>query len=95
MAEKDRKVLHFLWVSDITQNQPKFIVPRFNRVVFGVSSSAFLLNINNQTACGVCLESVNIKRAPWRGKAFERMVESTKRCLKKMIDQVKISYDSY
>ena len=37
MAEEGRDVLRFLWVDDI-------VVPRFTRVVFGVSSSPFLLN---------------------------------------------------
>ena len=35
----------------------------------------------------------NIERAPWWGGVFERMVKSTKRCLKKMIDQAKLSLD--
>ena len=44
MAERDRDVLHFLWVSDITKEQLEPIALRFTRVVFGVSSSSFLLN---------------------------------------------------
>ena len=35
----------------------------------------------------------NIERAPWWGGIFERMVRSTKRCLKKMIGRTKLSYD--
>ena len=35
----------------------------------------------------------NIERAPWWGGVFERMVKSTKRCLKKMIGQAKLSLD--
>ena len=35
----------------------------------------------------------NIERAPWWGGIFERMVRSTKHCLKKMIDPTKLSYD--
>ncbi len=43
---------------------------------------------------GVGIEwSFNIERAPWWGGVFERMVKSTKRCLKKMIGQAKFSYD--
>ena len=34
----------------------------------------------------------NIERAPWWGGIFERMVQSTKNCLKK-IDPTKLSYD--
>ena len=43
---------------------------------------------------GVGVEWVfNIERAPWWGGVFERMVRSTKRCLKKMIGQAKLSLD--
>ena len=37
-------MLHFLWVKDIDQTHSEFQVLRFTRVVFGVSSSPFLLN---------------------------------------------------
>lgn len=40
----DRDCLRFLWVKDIYAEEPEFIVYRFNRVVFGVNSSPFLLN---------------------------------------------------
>ena len=43
---------------------------------------------------GVGVEWVfNIERAPWWGGVFERMVRSTKRCLKKMIGQARFSFD--
>ena len=35
----------------------------------------------------------NVKRAPWWGGAFERMVRSTKRCLKKVIGRAHFSLD--
>ena len=35
----------------------------------------------------------NVERAPWWGGAFERMVRSTKRCLKKLIGRSHISLD--
>ena len=35
----------------------------------------------------------NIEKAPWWGGVFERLVKSTKRCLKKMIGQAKLSLD--
>ena len=44
MAEKDRDVLRFLWVNDISLEEPAIVVLRFAQVVFGVSSSPFLLN---------------------------------------------------
>ena len=44
MAKTDQEVLRFLWVDDIEKDQPQPLVLRFTRVVFGVSSSPFLLN---------------------------------------------------
>ena len=44
VAESDRDALRFLWVDDIHSPNPKIIPLRFTRVVFGVSSSPFLLN---------------------------------------------------
>ena len=44
VAESDRDALRFLWVDDIDSPNPKIIPLRFTRVVFGVSSSPFLLN---------------------------------------------------
>ena len=35
----------------------------------------------------------NVEKAPWWGGIFERMVCSTKRCLKKTIGQAKLTYD--
>ena len=44
MAKEDCEVLHFLWVDDIMKERPEPVELRFTRVVFGVSSSPFLLN---------------------------------------------------
>ena len=42
--DSDRDVLRFIWIDDITKYNPELQVFRFARVVFGVSSSPFLLN---------------------------------------------------
>ena len=44
IAETDRDALRFLWVNDITTIPPEIVTLRFARVMFGVSSSPFLLN---------------------------------------------------
>lgn len=35
----------------------------------------------------------NLEKAPWWGGLFERLVKSTKRCLRKMIGQARLSFD--
>ena len=35
----------------------------------------------------------NLEKAPWWGGLFERLIKSTKRCLRKMVGQGKFSYD--
>ena len=35
----------------------------------------------------------NLEKAPWWGGIFERLIKSTKRCLRKLIGQAKFSYD--
>ena len=44
VAKADRDVLRFLWINDPTSEDPNIVVKRFNRVVFEVTSSLFLLN---------------------------------------------------
>ena len=44
VTERDRDFLRFLWIDDISKVNPDVIILRFARVVFGVSSSPFLLN---------------------------------------------------
>ena len=42
--DRDCDVLCFLWVDDVAKDEPEIRDYRFTRVVFGVSSSPFLLN---------------------------------------------------
>jgi len=44
VVAKDRDVLRFLWFDDVFAEEPDVVELRFTRVVFGVSSSPFLLN---------------------------------------------------
>ena len=44
VAKVDRNVLRFLWLDDVWSEHPKVITLRFTRIVFGLSSSPFLLN---------------------------------------------------
>lgn len=44
VEEADHDVLRFLWVKDFKRETPEFKVYRFTCVVFGISSSPFLLN---------------------------------------------------
>ena len=44
VREEDRDALRFLWVDNIEKSVPDIQEMRFTRVVFGVSSSPFLLN---------------------------------------------------
>lgn len=44
IAPDDRDFLWFLWIDDITKDNPEIVIRRFTRVVFGVNSSPFLLN---------------------------------------------------
>ena len=48
ITEKDRDVLRFLWIDNIESQNPNVIELRFARVVFGISSSPFLLNATLQ-----------------------------------------------
>ena len=43
VVEEDKDVLRFLWIDDISKAQ-EVLTLRFKRVMFGVSSSPFLLN---------------------------------------------------
>ena len=42
--DTDRNYLRFLWFEDVFSNEPRIVRNRFARVIFGVTSSPFLLN---------------------------------------------------
>ena len=44
IAKEDRDALRFLWIDDVNDDDPKVVIYRFTRVVFGVTASPFLLN---------------------------------------------------
>ena len=44
IKENERNVLRFLWVDDPFSNSPSILIYRFCRVIFGLTSSPFLLN---------------------------------------------------
>ena len=44
VQEQDRNVLRFLWIDSFEKDDPKLLLCRFCRVVFGFNSSPFLLN---------------------------------------------------
>ena len=46
--EKDRDFLRFLWFDNVFSEQPEIVRNRFARVIFGVTSSPYLLN---ETIC--------------------------------------------
>ena len=41
--ERDRNFLRFLWIQDIEKEDPEIVIKRFTSVVFGLTSSPFLL----------------------------------------------------
>ena len=49
--------------------------------------------VRGHLASNRCQWTFNIERAPWWGGAFERMVQSTKRCLRKMIGRASLTLD--
>ena len=63
------------------------------------AASRFLNSVfKDETVCDHlaekgCAWTFNIERAPWWGGAFERMVQSTKRCLRKMVGQASLTHD--
>lgn len=55
--EVDCDLLRFIWVDDTSKDPPDLIVYRFTCIVFGVSSSPFLLNAMIRFHLEKCLET--------------------------------------
>ena len=49
--------------------------------------------VRNHLAEKGCEWSFHVELAPWWGGAFERMVQSTKRCLRKMVGKASLNHD--
>ena len=62
-------------------------------------AAAHLLSMSNRHSVRIHLAPLkikwifNVERAPWWGGIFERMVRSTKRCLKKVVGQARLSFE--
>ena len=49
IKEADRDVLRFLWIDETDNTNRNIAVKRFNRVLFGVTSSSFCWNQQSDT----------------------------------------------
>ena len=47
-ADEDKNILRFLWLDDVNSGLPRIKVLKCSQIVFGVSSSPFLLNATIQ-----------------------------------------------
>ena len=44
VPEEDRDYMRFLWYDDVSKTNPQIVKYRFTRIIFGATSSQFLLN---------------------------------------------------
>ena len=44
LTPEQRDLLRFIWVNDITKDNPNLVVFRFLRLIFGLNASPFILN---------------------------------------------------
>ena len=44
VSEEQKDFLRFVWLEDIFSDNPKLLILHFNRILFGMNSSPFLLN---------------------------------------------------
>ena len=44
VSEEQKDFLRFIWLEDIFSDNPKLLILRLNRILFGMNSSPFLLN---------------------------------------------------
>ena len=90
------RAVHLDLVADLTT--PCFLLS-FRRFVARRGLPRKILSDNGKTfeAAAKSLHQVkwqfNVPKAPWWGGVFERLIRSTKRCLKKTIGQAKLTYD--
>lgn len=49
--------------------------------------------VQQYLACNQIKWTFNVERAPWWGGVFERLVKSTKRCLRKVVGRARLFYD--
>ena len=63
IAEEHRDLLRFLWYENFDADDPEVIILRFTRVVFGLTSSPFLLNgtISSHVSQNIFNEIHNVK----------------------------------
>ena len=65
----------------------------FKAVVKGISTMLSSSVVQGYSANTGVQWSFNLEKAPWWGGLFERLIKSTKRCLRKTNGQARITYD--
>ena len=72
----------------ISDNGKTFMVAsRFLKSVFKDNT------VHDYLAEKGCEWTFNVERVPWWGGAIKRMVQSTKRCLRRMVGQTSLTHD--
>ena len=98
--EKHRNFLRFIWLEDILSDNPKLLILRFQRVIFGVNSSAVFLDYHISKYFEADSELMNNilwwRGPPWieREKEYwprlnDELLEPNEDCLKEL------NYPSY
>ena len=84
---------HHLLTSELTLSRPSML--RALKVFSKRFGSAFTLAVllEQHFAKGHMKWTFNLEKAPWWGGVFERLVKSVRRCLKKTISGVRLTYE--